>query len=62
MSTPTLKLKQIRLGQSPAAVGAALAYNEIVKDVLPPIIEEFEQKILELQKKIDELLKIINSK
>lgn len=58
----TLNLKQIRSGQSPAAVGATLAYNEIVKDVLPPIVQELEEKILELQKKIDELLRIINSK
>jgi hypothetical protein len=52
-----LNLKQTRTGQHPAGVGATLAYNEIVKDVLPPIIRELEEKITELQKTVEELRK-----
>jgi len=57
MSTALAKfnLKQTRTGQHPAGVGATLAYNEMVKDVLPPIVRELEEKILELQKIIEEL-------
>ena len=58
----TFKLQQTRTGQHPAGVGATLAYNGMIKDVLPPIVRELEEKITELQKKIDELLKSINSK
>jgi hypothetical protein len=50
-----LNLKQIRLGQSPASVGATLVYNEMIKEILPPIVRELEEKILELQKIIEEL-------
>jgi hypothetical protein len=50
-----LNLKQIRLGQSPAGVGATLAYNEMIKEILPPVVRELEEKILELQKIIEEL-------
>jgi superfamily I DNA and RNA helicase len=50
-----LKEKKTRTGQSPAGVGATLAYNEIIKDVLPPIVAELEKKISELQEKIDNM-------
>lgn len=38
-------LKKVRAGQSPAGIGAILAYNEITKEVLPPIVRELEEKI-----------------
>lgn len=45
--------KQTRSGQNPAGVGATLAYNEIIRDVLPPIVAELEKKIADLQAKVD---------
>lgn len=52
-------LKKIRAGQSLAGIGAILAYNEITKEVLPPIVRELEEKIAKLQKTVEELQKII---
>jgi len=49
----SLKMKQTRTGQNPAGVGATLAYNEIIRDVLPPIVAELEKKITELEEKIN---------
>jgi hypothetical protein len=45
--------KQTRTGQAPAGVGATLAYNMIIKDVLPPIVAELEKKIAGLQQQLD---------
>lgn len=56
-----LKLKQTRTGQHPAGVGATLAYNEMVKDVLPPIVQELEEKISVLQETVNELVKLIKT-
>jgi hypothetical protein len=47
------RLHETRPNQSPAGAGARLAYNEIVKDVLPPIVAELEKKIADLQEKVD---------
>jgi hypothetical protein len=55
----TFKLQQTRTGQHPAGVGATLAYNGMIKEVLPPIVRELEEKIAELQKTVEELRKII---
>jgi hypothetical protein len=52
-------LKKIKAGQSPAGIGAILAYNEITNEVLPPIVRELEEKIAELQKTVEELRKLI---
>ena len=41
----TFKMHETRPKQHPAGVGATLAYNEIVKDVLPPIVAELEKKV-----------------
>ncbi len=60
-SLAKLNLKQTRAGQHTAGVGATLAYNEIVKDVLPPIVRELEEKISELQRTIDELRKLLKA-
>ena len=51
----TFKLHESRPKQHPAGVGATLAYNEIVRDVLPPIVAELEKKIAELQEKVDSM-------
>ena len=48
-------MKQTRRGQCDAGVGATLAYNEMIKEVLPSIVTELEVKILDLYKKIDHL-------
>ena len=45
--------KQTRTGQAPAGAGATLAYNMIIKDVLPPIVAELEKKIADLQQQVD---------
>jgi hypothetical protein len=50
-------LKQTRPKQSEAGVGSTLAYNQIIRDVLPPIVAELEKKIADLQAKIVELEK-----
>jgi hypothetical protein len=49
----SLKEKQTRPKQSDAGVGATLAYNEIIRDVLPPIVAELEKKIVDLEAKVD---------
>ena len=51
----TFRLHETRPKQHPAGVGATLAYNEIVRDVLPPIIAELEKKIADLQEKVDNM-------
>lgn len=51
----SLKEKQPRPKQSDAGKGAILAYNEIIRDVLPPIVTELEKKISELQEKLDNM-------
>lgn len=51
----TFKLHQTRTDQSPAGIGAIIAYNEITKEVLPPIVRELEEKIAKLQKTVEEL-------
>ena len=48
-------MKETRPKQSPAGVGATLAYNEIVRDVLPPIVAELEKKIADLQEKVNNM-------
>jgi len=45
--------KEARVNQSPAGVGATLAYNMIIKDVLPSIVAELEKKIADLQQQVD---------
>jgi hypothetical protein len=47
--------KETRTGQVPAGVGATLAYNMIIKDVLPPIVAELEKKIADLQQQVDNM-------
>lgn len=51
----SIKLKETRSGQNPAGIGATLAYNEVVRDVLPPIVAELEKKIADLQEKVDSM-------
>ena len=51
----TFKMHETRPKQHPAGGGATLAYNEIVKDVLPPIVAELEKKIADLEKKVDSM-------
>jgi hypothetical protein len=48
-------VKQIRAFKHEASDGADLAYNEMIENVLPSIVSELEEKILELYKKIDQL-------
>ncbi len=57
----TFNLKQNRPKQSAAGIGASLAYNEIIRDVLPPIIAELEKKIAELQEKVDTMKRPVGS-
>jgi hypothetical protein len=57
----TFNLKQTRPKQSDAGIGASLAYNEIIRDVLPPIIAELEKKIADLQEKIDTMKRPVGS-
>jgi hypothetical protein len=57
----TFNLKQTRPKQSDAGIGASLAYNEIIRDVLPPIIAELERKIADLQEKIDTMKRPVGS-
>ena len=45
-------LRQTRPKQSDAGVGATMAYNQIIRDVLPPIVAELEKKIADLEAKI----------
>jgi len=52
----SFKLHQTRPKQSPAGVGATLAINEIIRNILPPIVAELEGKISELQQKVDHIL------
>ena len=51
----SFQLHQTRPKQSQAGLGATLAYNEIVRDVLPPIVAELEKKISDLQEKVDSM-------
>ena len=51
----TFRLHETRPKQSPAGVGATLAYNEIIKDVLPPIVAELEKKIADLENKVNSI-------
>jgi hypothetical protein len=51
----SFKIKQTRSGQHPAGQGAMLAYNEMIKDVLPPIVAELEKKIADLEEKLDKM-------
>lgn len=51
----SFEVKQTRDKQSPAGVGSILAYNQIVRDVLPPIVAELEKKIADLQEKVDNM-------
>lgn len=46
-------IEQVKSKQHPASQGAGLAYNEMIKNVLPPIVNELEKKILGLYKKVD---------
>lgn len=57
----TFKLKETRPKQSDAGVGATLAYNQIIREVLPPIIAELEKKIADLQEKVDTLKRPVGS-
>ena len=47
--------QETRTGQAPAGVGATLAYNMIIKDVLPPIVAELEKKIADLQEQVSSI-------
>ena len=47
--------KETRTGQAPAGVGATLAYNTIITDVLPPIVTELEKKIADLRQQLDSM-------
>ena len=56
----TFKLRETRPKQHLAGVGAAagayvLAVNEIIRDVLPPIVAELEKKINDLQEKVNNM-------
>ena len=48
----TFQLKTTRSIQSQAGVGSTLAYNEILRDVLPPIVAELEKKIADLERRL----------
>ena len=52
----SFNLHEIRPKQAPAGVGATLAINEIIRNILPPIVAELEGKISELQQKVDHIL------
>jgi|LauGreDrversion4_2_1035121.scaffolds.fasta_scaffold427136_2 hypothetical protein len=52
----SFKLHETRPKQSPAGVGATLAHNGIIRDILPPIVAELEGKISELQQKVNHIL------
>ena len=47
--------KETRAPWEPAGVGATLAYNMIIRDVLPPIVAELEKKIADLQQRVDNM-------
>ena len=49
----SMKKQETRPKQHPAGVGATLAYNMIITDVLPPIVAELEKKIADLQQQLD---------
>ena len=51
----TFKLGETRSKQHPAGVGAVLAVNKIIRDVLPPIVAELEKKINDLQEKVNNM-------
>ena len=51
----TFKLRETRPKQHLAGVGAVLAVNEIIRDVLPPIVAELEKKINDLQEKVNNM-------
>lgn len=53
----TFKVRATRPNQHPAGVGAVLAYNEIIKGVLPPIVSELEKKIASLEEKLEQMNK-----
>jgi len=49
----SLEVRKTRPNQTPAGIGAILAYNEMITHVLPQIVAELEKKIAELEEKID---------
>lgn len=49
------KVKETRLKQSEAGIGATLAYNGMVCNVLPPIVAELEARIEALEKLVASL-------
>jgi hypothetical protein len=52
----SFKQHKTRPKQSEAGIGATLAYNGIITNVLPPIVDELEGKITKLEKKLDHIL------
>jgi len=57
MSTALAKFKvhETRPNQSQAGIGATLAYNGLVCNVLPPIVAELEARIAALEKLVESL-------
>jgi len=51
----SFNLHEIRPKQAGRS-GATLAINEIIRNILPPIVAELEGKISELQQKVDHIL------
>ena len=49
----SFELHKTRPKQSQAGVAATLAYNEILRDVLPPIVAELEKRIAELERRLN---------
>jgi pyrimidine operon attenuation protein/uracil phosphoribosyltransferase len=60
MSTALAALTEKKCGsnESHAVIGAKLAYNIVLRDVLPPIVAELEKKIAELERRLNQYQEI----
>ena len=52
----SFKTGKTRSGQSSASLQSTHLYNGIITNILPPIVTELEEKISELEKKLDYIL------